>query len=375
MIEGQECDVLVVGRGAAGCIASLRLAEAGRAVLMVGRETTATALSTGRIDLRGTANEVTLSDLLRARGEGHGLFQATNGVREAITNCGTFAHQSLTSVHDWCGPFEGDTAVMGLKGDPDLDPRLVCSALEHSSSPPRCRPYWADPGLPCRIPTGKDAGIGEEAAAAVDRLSGVLADLGEDRVVLPPLFAGPNYGRAMAALERACGRRVREPMTPLSNPGGRLRACLEDGAIAAGCAVWKERELRGLEIEGGAAVRVILGSGVREIVIRPKVVVLATGNLAAGGLTTAGKGVIDPLGRFALEQAAGNELASLPLTRALSVGIRNAGGKAVLLNGTVLDNVVVAGSAVPSLSYPLGKGLGPVMDDAWTRAEHILEAL
>ncbi len=373
--DARPCDVLVVGRGAAGCITSLRLAEAGAAVILAGRETTATALSTGRIDLRGTSNEVMLSDVLRNLGEGHGLFQAPRGMKEAITNCGTIAHQSLSSVHDWCGPFEGSTAVMGLKGHPDLDPVLVCSALERSQRHLSCRPYRADLGLPYRIPTWKGAGLGEEASAAVDLLSGALADLGEEQVVLPPLFTGPNYGQALSTLERKGGRRVREPMTPLSNPGSRLQACLEDGATTAGCSLWKERELCGLEIEGSTATKAILRSGIREIIVRPKVVVLATGNLAAGGLAAKGREVIDPLGRFALERVEGNELASLPLTRSLDLGLKNVEGKAVQLEGGAMDNIFVVGSAVPGLSYPLGKGLGHVIADAWTKAEMVLEAL
>lgn len=371
----RSCDVLVVGRGAAGCMTSLRLAEAGATVILVGRETTATALSTGRIDLRGTENEVLLSDTLRKLGVGHGLYQAPPGMKEAITNCGTFARQSLSSVHDWCGPFGGSTAVMGLKGHPDLDPVLVCSALERSERHLRCHPHRADLGLSCRIPTGKGVGLGEEAAAAVDRLSGALAELGEDQVVLPPLFAGPNYGQALSALEGASGRRVLEPMTPLSTPGGRLQACLEDSATTAGCSLLKERELCGLEVEGSTATIAILRSGLREIVVRPKAVVLATGNLAAGGLAVEGQNMLDPLGRFALERAPGKGPASLPLTHSLAVGIRNVEGKAVLLDGTVLDNIMVVGSAVPGLSYPLGRGLGHVIADAWAKAERVLEAL
>jgi anaerobic glycerol-3-phosphate dehydrogenase len=371
----RSCDVLVVGRGAAGCIAAIRLAEAGARVILIGRETTATALSTGRIDLTGTENEASLSSTLRTLGVGHGLYQAPPGPMEAITNGGTIARQSLRSTHDWCGPLEGSTAVVGLKGDPDLDPILVCSALKRAAPHRRFNPYRVDRALPCSIPSGKGADLGEEARAAVDLLTGVLVGLGEDRVVLPPLFAGPNYERALSSLERASGRKVVEPMTPLSNPGGRLQACLEKGATTAGCTLWKERALMGLEVRGSTAAQVVLRSGLREVTVRPRAVVLATGNLAGGGLTVDRREVIDPLGLFALEPAPGRELASLPLTRALSLGIRNVEGKVVLLDGTLLDNVVVTGSAVPGLSYPLGKGLGQVMADAWTRAEMVLEVL
>ncbi len=373
--DPRSCDILVVGRGAAGCIVSLRLAEAGSDVILVGRETTATALSTGRIDLRGTENEALLSTMLRTLGVDHGLYQAPMGVKRTVTNCGTIACQSLSSGHDWCDPFEGSIAVLGLKGNPDLDPILVCSALKRRIPHLRCKPYWTDLGLPCSIPSGKGASLSEEAIAAVDLASRVLGDLGEDRIVLPPLFAGPNYERALSSLERSSGRRVVEPTTPLSNPGGRLQACLEDGAVTAGCALWRERELCGLEIEGGRVTRVTLRSGLREIAVRPKAVVMATGNLVAGGLAVEGEGPTDPMGQFALEQAPEKELSSLPLTRALSVGIRNAEGKAVLLDGTVMDNVLVAGSAVPGLSYPLGKGLGQVIADAWGKAARMLEAL
>jgi anaerobic glycerol-3-phosphate dehydrogenase len=264
---------------------------------------------------------------------------------------------------------------VGLKGNPDLDPVLACSALKRTCPSMPCRPYRVDPGLPSSINAGSGTALTEEASATVERLAGVLQELHEEVAALPPLFVGANCERAWSALERSSGRQVREPMTPLSSPGRRLQACLEDGAVEAGATLWAGRELVGLELGNGGIATATLRSGLRMVSVRPKALLLATGNLVAGGLAVQGEGAIDPLGLFAVTCAEGPGVASPVLRRCLSAGLGSVGGRAVLIDGTVAANAWVAGSAVSGLSYPSGSGLGLAMADAWTKAELVREAL
>jgi hypothetical protein len=76
-----------------------------------------------------------------------------------------------------------------------------------------------------------------------------------------------------------------------------------------------------------------------------------------------------------MDRSGGVGIRSFTLGKALATGIRTDGGRAVLKDGSVACNVFVAGSAVPGLSFPLGKGLGHVMADAWDKSELVKEAL
>jgi anaerobic glycerol-3-phosphate dehydrogenase len=369
MIAAMGCDVLVIGHGAAGCLAASALAGKGPEVILVGRGTTATELSTGRISLPG-GPERRLAELCRSVGEGHGLYLSDVGRTDAITNLGTVASQDLTSPHDWLVSSGGRVAVLGLRGNLDLDPDLVCRSLASRLPSLVADPYWTDPGLPEAIDAGRGV-LSEEAKEAVDLLGGVLAELEQDTVVLPPLFSGPLYNGALTRLERACGREVREPATPMSIPGRRLQACLESHAVRSGCCLLKEREVSGLLFDGDRASTAIVHSGLREQTIGFRAAVWAAGGVVGGGLTVSGEDVVDPLGVFAV----GTAMVGGVLTSALSSGILHRDGWAVRSDGSVVKNVVVAGSSLPGISYPLGCGLGEVVSSALDAAAMAEEAL
>ena len=110
-------------------------------------------------------------------------------------------------------------------------------------------------------------------------------------------------------------------------------------------------------------------SGMREGTIRFGTLVLATGNIVSGGLQVGCDGPYDPVFDLATDMAVTGSLRSTALTTALSAGIRNHEGRAVRRDGTIMQNVWVAGSACPGLSYPLGRGLGHVASSALTISE------
>ena len=234
MIAGTQCDVLVIGHGASGCLAGAAMAQKGLDVIVVGLGTTATELSTSRVSLPEVDRE-RLVCLFRSVGEGHGLYSSSTGKVPAISCLGTITTQDLTSAHDWLASGQMSTAVLGLRGNGCMDPDAVCRSLSRRYPDLECRPLWTDPGVPAEIGSGNGRTLSEEAQEAVDILCGPLSEVEEDLVVVPPLFSGPLYARALERLERASGRHVREPATPLSVPGRRLQACLEDHVRRSGC--------------------------------------------------------------------------------------------------------------------------------------------
>jgi anaerobic glycerol-3-phosphate dehydrogenase len=371
-----SCDVLVIGHGATGCMAAKRLAERGRDVLMVGRGTTATALSTGRVLMGPSlASRKELVAAVRDLGGPYRLFEDGPEDRIAVTNYGTLTEQDLGSRHDWVLEPGERTAVVGIRGLPDLDPDLACRALEEKGAGADCRPYWLDPAMPEEGPvrcSGVPSGREEEA---VDLLAPLLAELGEGTVVLPPLFGGADYWKHLDALSRSSGRQVVEPMTPLSLPGLRLQTSMERAVKGSGCRFLGDVQVTSLELEKGVAALARAQSGLREMAIRPRAVVLATGGLIGCGRSVQGGEISDPLGLFAMTAAVRSRLSSPGLTRALSVGLRTVRGKAVCLDGTVTANVFPAGSSVAGLSYPLGRGLAPVLASGLDAAALVEEVL
>lgn len=374
-MSGPACDVLVVGHGAAGSVSARELARRGHDVTVAGRGTPSTALSTSRMSLSGVAGRKDVARVMMEMGRPHGLYCGTPGRRKGISNIGTEAGQDLSSPHDWCGEEEGSTAVLGLRGDPDLDPDLVCRVIGGRRPGELIHPYWADPRLPCIIDAGGGPRISEEAMVAVELLAGAISELGEDTVVLPPLFVGPSYARALSALEIAAGRAVREPATPLSNPGTRLQSCLEREMVSRGARLLRDRRLVRVRFEGGTALSATIASGMREIEIGFKALVLAPGNVVGGGLQVVGREVRETILGAAIDRRIHQSLRSPDLTAALAAGIRTEEGRAVLGDGTVLRNVWVAGSALPGNSYPLGRGLGSVVSTALAVAEMVGEKL
>lgn len=365
MIAGRECEVLVIGHGAAGSLAAAFLASRGADVILVGRGATATELSSARIFLPG--EERGPIDLLRAAGRDHGLYLSPAGRVEVLTNVGTVSSQNLTSPHDWLLSPDSRAVVVGLRGNDDLDPDLVCASLSRRGLD--CKPFWADAGLPSTIWSGQGS-LSEEAKEAVDLLGDVVSELPQDIVVLPPLFDGPRYEDALRRLERASGREVREPATPLSNPGRRLQACLTSHAARSGCRLLLGREVGDLVFSGGRVTSAVVRSGLREMTIGCRAVVLATGGLVGGGLAVSGESVIDPIGVFAVGGLGGPVLAA-----ALSSGILHRNGRALRSDGAMVPNVLLAGSVLPGNAFPLGRGLGDVISSALDAASMALEEL
>lgn len=351
-----DTDVLVAGGGAAGLVTATRLALQGRRVAVLDCGISATALSSGRVLFPDAGSDELVRCLLPMIRRRWGDATVLPEPVKVTTNAGTVARQSLvTSSHDW---LDGQkAAVLGIVGNPDLEPELVCATLRERGIQ-ACVSCWT-------------AVEGDPEAALIE----VLPDLGEETVVLPPLFPGLDYARTLDRIEASTGKRLVEPLTPLSLPGKRFQALLEGLAAEAGAVLLPRRTVTAVETSGGEAVAATIASGRRTQKARFSALVLATGNTVSGGLAVVGERVEEPLGLLALSAGRGNGPASPRLAEAAATGARTRAGRGIGPDGRPYRNLFVTGSLVSGMSYPLGKGLGHVMTNAWEVAGRVEEVL
>ena len=139
-----DMDVLVVGHGIAGSIVASFLATQGRSVMVVGNGTTSTELSTGCFELSDRDKEASASgEFLIPRLRDAGMEMIRTVDRPLITNIGTLLRCEYAGKAT-AGPIEKDgLAILGVLGDPDLDPDLV-SCMLSSSRKMTSRPYWTN---------------------------------------------------------------------------------------------------------------------------------------------------------------------------------------------------------------------------------------
>ncbi len=327
-----DCDVLVVGGGAAGCTISYRLSRAGINAVLVTSGTPATSMSCGRIKI--TEENKDLRQFVRQAGESYGLFTEEKEI-QAYTNKGTLYQQSFLSDYDDNSQAQ---AAAGIEGNKDFNPDLSAKIAKTLT------PYWIK-------------------QSDLDGTAESLKEIPEDTIIIPPLFDIRHYKASMRELEEKSGRKLREAATPLSLPGKRLNECLLQSAKTAGTKV-----LEGRKVTDIAAQSALIQSGIREQEISYSALVLAGGNLISGGLVLDGNLVREPLLGINVTEVAPARLKSAELTEALSSGICAHGCRAAA-------GVYACGSIVAGMSYPLNRGLWDVMLSAWNAAEKVRDAL
>jgi anaerobic glycerol-3-phosphate dehydrogenase len=366
-----DTDVLVIGHGAAGTVAATMLASRGKKVILAGRGATATSMSSGCLRFqREDQNFISLLDFLLPRLEAQGLLLGVGRGRSLLTRLGTEVTASAAPLHTWAAQVNERTALLGITGHPDLEPELACAVLETRGK--RARPLWASMG---EMRTG--AGPGDLAQELgweelCDRLSSTVSQIDADRVGLPPLFPLRDQVKALTRLERRSGRQIFEPVVPLSLPGQRLQEALEGMAVAEGCILWKDRELIGVEVEGPQFIAAHLRSGMREVRVEASCLVLASGNIVAGGHAVNGRQLSDRWGAFQITVGSRGSEANI-VNEVLQRGLRTEGGRLVSTGGVRTTNAYSAGAALPGVSLP-GTGLGEAMLSGWDVAR-LMEAV
>lgn len=323
-----DCDVLIVGGGAAACTVAHRLS--GLDVILVTSGTSATAMSTGRIHVTGEKHPE-VAEFIRSAGKEYGL-NVKEGEVTSWTNRGTPYRQSFTSLYDCSGTAE---AVTGIKGNKDLNPELFSKIAKGIV------PYWIN-------------------NSDEDSLISSIKEIPHDSILIPPLFGVKNYAGAMKKLEKECGRNLRETATPLSLPGKRFSEALLKTAEKSGAKILNNRRITG--ISSGRAEVV---SGIREDAITYSSLILATGNLITGGLALDGNLVREPLVGIDVIETNNTSLNSKQLSDVLSSGIPS----------KARPGLYGCGAVTAGISYPLGRGLWDVICDAWNVAGTVKEEL
>ena len=275
-------------------------------------------------------------------------------------------------------------ALLGFLGLRGFDPDLAASIFKSAVGRRGIRAYWTQ--IP-EIRERYDVSPSEVAARSdhspvEEHIGRSIKELDEEIIGIPPVFGLSQYQKKMGHLERDTGKRIFEVVTPLSLPGHRLQTALERVAAREGCRLLKGLTAIDMEFSGNHASSVTVRSRSREQRITFSKMILASGNLVSGGLVTnvdEPDQIVPPLqadtGRMpSTLSVSDTSLGSQALRSAMTTGIRtDADFHVVCKKGEVLDNVFVAGSALSGFSLPTGVGLGGVMFTSWIAAENAME--
>jgi anaerobic glycerol-3-phosphate dehydrogenase len=354
-LDPVRAEFLVIGGGAAGMLVATYLSEHRRHVALVDTGTSCTALSTGCFN--GTGVNEDLLDFLLPRLASNGLSMVRDLERTPLLgNAGNRYRCWLAPRYTALGTLESiqrtKLAVVGIEGNPEVDPDLVCSILRQEAG------LRAEP-----------VQIASKGRVSLDYLCDELGKVEADAIMLPPLFPIRDHESAMLVLTERTGRMVFEPVTPLSLPGLRLAEAMRGMLDNSGCQVLDHRRVTKLIQIGGRYDTAIVQTPGTTQEINFSTLVIAGGNVIGPGLMVSGKEVTDPFEAFAIARK--QENLSGVVNRALSSGYEVDGRyRTIMNNGNSTENVYACGSALAGVSYPLGRGLLDVLDGAWDVAHN-----
>lgn len=336
---------LVIGNGAAGAFSSWLLAGRGWEVTLVGRGTPSTALSTGclRSEPRMCLSEI--SKFLTSE-----RMPLVTGNREGVSRIGTpFRCWGAPSHSTWGeGEEPKSVAVVGLEGHPSLQSRVASAMLNGRGM--KAEPFIMPGAIPPDVPIGtwfRDEEAWEALAQELGRLS-------SDAILLPAFVPMPDYVR-LDQLERRCGRRVLEAISPLGAPGQRMADLMISRAKEAGATIWDGRKVVSLDVHEDVVRRatVIGGSESRDIPV--DALVVAGGGPLVDGLVLDGRKLADPYDKFRVVHE----------IDVLKGGYECHNGKLVAIGGRVLANAVAAGDCLASEGRAFGSGLTEALESAY----------
>lgn len=345
---------LVIGNGAAGTFSSWLLARRRWKVTLIGRGTPSTAMSTGCLRSVPRTCEAEISEFLSSE-----RMAWVTGNREGVSRIGTPFRCWRSPSHSTWGEGEApkSIAVVGLEGHPSLQVR-VASAMMNGHGV-KAEPFLMPGSIPPDVPLGSRFRSDE----AWEALTQELGRLSADAIMLPAFVPLPDYGR-LDQLERRCGRRVLEAVSPLGAPGQRLADLMLSKARAAGATVWDGRKAVSLDIQGDAVLgaKVLGGSESRDIAV--DAIVVATGGPLVDGLVLEGRKVTDPYGKF-------NVIRNCDALRG-GYDCRNA--RLMTIGGRKMANAVAAGDCLSSERREFGSGLTEALESAYLAVRALEEA-
>jgi glycerol-3-phosphate dehydrogenase subunit B len=327
-------DVLVVGVGLAGLTAGLRLAQAGKRVLLVAKGLGGTHLGAGTIDVLGYGPERVDHPL-----EALPLFLAAHPLhpyaRAGLPALSAAADWFLRTTGELGYPFSGSLAdnfllptavgaakpaalvptsmaagdlrrggkflIAGFSNLKDFYPALLADNLARANVP-------GNPALEARGVVLDPPGLMHEAdmppldfARAFDRpdfRSAIAAELRPrlqpgERVGFPALLGLRKPVEAWQDLQNRLGAPVFEiPTLPPSIPGIRLYERLNEAIVAAGSRFQIGFPVIEARVDDGRCVELVTSGAARPYRWSGEQVILATGGIASGGIVTESDGAV-----------------------------------------------------------------------------------
>lgn len=327
-------DVIVIGIGLAGLTAGVRLAQAGRRVLMLAKGVGGTHLGGGTIDVLGYGDGLierpaaALPDFLAARPD-HPY--ARTGLSVLRAAAAWFLRTQEAGGYPFAGSVEdnhllptaagavkpsalvprsmtggdlrsgGQVVIVGFRNLKDFYPALLSDNLTHATLPGRAgvsaRPILVDPpGL-----AGEADLSPLDLARAFDRpdfRATLAADVRSqlrpgERVGFPAVIGLRDPLAAWQDLQARVGAPVFEiPTLPPSIPGMRIFERLDRALRAAGARVHIGFPVIEAHVARGRCTGVTTGGAARPLTWRAQHVVLAAGGIASGGIVAESDGTV-----------------------------------------------------------------------------------
>jgi len=328
-----ETEVLVIGAGLAGASAALSAKAAGKKVLVLGRESGASAMSSGAIDIASDPKPIpghpqkwsadlcqNIEELL-ARSPEHPyhlvsespaeivnqlskslalVFPAQDGfltgseknTQLVFNQLGSFKQTAFTqskmlTLNDLCET--GSALVLGFSGLTDFDPQFFAKNLRHWSEQLGARAKLgisevATDGLENKSSLEFSKWVEEHTQQFLEKAARAVKAGNASLVILPPVIPGAKRGEILDGLEKTCAVKARELLAlPPSVPGKRLAHYLEQRLAQQGVERVPGKAL-GFEAEGKKVISVMAESGLEKIAISARSFVLAAGSFLAGGI-------------------------------------------------------------------------------------------
>lgn len=386
-----ETDVLVVGQGVAGLMCAWMLSQADLDVAIVGRGTSASEMSTGCVSFPRDGKlssllDLELDDETWAGEMAEDLFSSMMD-KAKNTYFGSRDNSVKVMGHNGLGLWtnlaprftfissEAEISgkrlgVLGIEDIGTIDPKLFARLASHTARTEVQSKELISSGRggACPVPLTPSA----RSEEMVENIAAVLKEYDADVVFLPPLFSLDEHLNNLDRLERTSGRELSEPATPLSIPGQRMCRAMERAVMGSRVLSLTGRKLVQFRIDDAGSVDTVITSGLRTQEVRAKTMIHCGGGIVSGGLELEGSSPKDPLN--VLDVVASNGVKGRSkIEMALSHGLRVDSKQHAFSKGERLDNVYVAGSALPGLNHVQGLGSGAAMTTACLVVRNILE--
>jgi glycerol-3-phosphate dehydrogenase subunit B len=296
-------DVVVIGGGMSGLMASLYLAGKGFKTALISRGDPVCCLSTGCVDV--LSSETHPLEGLDKLSEGHpyrlvgrkGIEEAikefknimaatripytgtVRNNREILTPIGTFKTTCLVPLTMAAaeGCREGYTHVISFKGIKDFYPSYITSRLKNTGFSLYDAGVSSTLGIATRF---EEKGFLEEFISWLEGL-----EISPGKIALPAVLGLNNPGGIMKEISRRTGSEVFEiPTLPPSIPGLRLFRALKGALQERGGDLYWGKVISSVECNGSQVEAVTLSTSGRSSRVQGRAFILATGSFVSGGL-------------------------------------------------------------------------------------------